>query len=171
MNTMTTALADIRAVLATTPARWQSIAALPTELLARPPLAGQWSALGCLRHLVTTETTLYPVRIGQFRAGEPFGPFDADIAAAQADDAAAADLLAQFLAARTANLTLIDSLTPDDLVLTTTHPALGHVTLLEMLHAWAAHDLNHTMQAERSVVQPIIAGCGPWRNFFKDLVM
>ncbi len=168
---MTTALADIRAILATTPARWQSLVTLSPELLARPPLADQWSALGCLRHLVTTETQLYPVRIGQFRAGEPFGPFDADIAATQADDAAAEDVLARFMAARTANLVLFDSLTPDDLALTTTHPAMGRVTLSEMLHSWAAHDLNHTQQAERSIMQPFIAGCGPWRGFFKDLAM
>jgi hypothetical protein len=28
----------------------------------------------------------------------------------------------------------------------------------------AAHDLNHTVQAERALMQPFIAGSGPWRT-------
>jgi hypothetical protein len=32
-----------------------------------------------------------------------------------------------------------------------------------MIHQWAAHDLNHTVQAERALMQPFIAGPGPWR--------
>jgi hypothetical protein len=48
------------------------------------------------------------------------------------------------------------------------HPALGTVTLAQMLHTWAAHDLNHTIQAERALMQPFMLGCGPWRSFFKD---
>jgi hypothetical protein len=45
---------------------------------------------------------------------------------------------------------------------------LGTVTLAEFLHEWAAHDLNHTLQAERALMQPFIAGCGPWRGYFAD---
>ena len=45
---------------------------------------------------------------------------------------------------------------------------LGSVTLAEMLHTWAAHDLNHTVQAERALMQPFLLGCGPWRTFFRD---
>jgi hypothetical protein len=37
-----------------------------------------------------------------------------------------------------------------------------------MLHTWAAHDLNHTIQAERALMQPFMLGCGPWRSFFQD---
>jgi hypothetical protein len=47
------------------------------------------------------------------------------------------------------------------------HPELGRVTLGELVHEWAAHDLNHTIQAEQSVMQPFIAGSGPWRFYFK----
>ena len=34
--------------------------------------------------------------------------------------------------------------------------------------SWAAHDLNHTIQAERALMQPFMLGCGPWRSFFRD---
>jgi hypothetical protein len=56
----------------------------------------------------------------------------------------------------------------DDLGRTKQHPKLGTVILAEMLHTWAAHDLNHTVQAERALMQPFMLGCGPWRSFFRD---
>jgi hypothetical protein len=162
-------LASIRAVLVMTPPRWSlMVASLPGDLLARRPLPDQWSALDCLRHLVETERVLYPVRVRQFLAGQPFDPFDADESAARAADEAAATLMAQFSAMREASLALIDSLTAEDLARTNQHPKLGEVTLRQMLHTWAAHDLNHTVQAERALMQPFIAGCGPWRSFFVD---
>ena len=37
-----------------------------------------------------------------------------------------------------------------------------------MLNEWAAHDLMHTVQAERSLMQPFIERCGAWREFFSD---
>ncbi len=45
------------------------------------------------------------------------------------------------------------------------------VTLGEMAHEWAAHDLNHTVQAERALMQPFIQACGPWQRFFTDHVL
>jgi hypothetical protein len=56
----------------------------------------------------------------------------------------------------------------DDLGRTAQHPRLGTVTLAEMLHTWAAHDLMHTVQAERALMQPFILGCGRWRPSFRD---
>jgi hypothetical protein len=37
-----------------------------------------------------------------------------------------------------------------------------------MLSEWAAHDLNHTIQAERALMQPFLLECGPWIAYFKD---
>ena len=48
------------------------------------------------------------------------------------------------------------------------HQDLGPVTLEEMLNEWPAHDFNHTVQAERALMQPYIKGCGPWKEFFLD---
>ena len=42
------------------------------------------------------------------------------------------------------------------------------MTLGELLHEWAAHDLNHTVQAERALMQPLIQGSGPWQLYFAD---
>jgi hypothetical protein len=42
------------------------------------------------------------------------------------------------------------------------------VTLGELIHQWAGHDLMHTVQGERAILQPFIAGSGPWRGSFAD---
>ena len=34
----------------------------------------------------------------------------------------------------------------------------------ELTHEWAAHGLTYTVQGERALMQPFIAGCGPWRS-------
>ena len=77
-------------------------------------------------------------------------------------------LVAAFARARKASLVLFEQVTDDDLGRTKQHPTLGIVTLAEMLLTWAAHDLNHTVQAERALMQPFMLGCGPWRIFFLD---
>ncbi|MBP2677512.1 MAG: DinB family protein, partial [Deltaproteobacteria bacterium] len=48
------------------------------------------------------------------------------------------------------------------------HQELGVVTLGEMIHEWAGHDLMHTVQGERAILQPFIDGCGPWKRYFSD---
>ena len=42
------------------------------------------------------------------------------------------------------------------------------MTLREMLSEWAAHDLNHTIQAERALIQPFLHESGPWIVYFTD---
>lgn len=48
------------------------------------------------------------------------------------------------------------------------HQELGIVSLSELVHEWAGHDLMHTVQAERALMQPFIQGCGPWQAYFRD---
>jgi hypothetical protein len=38
----------------------------------------------------------------------------------------------------------------------------------ELIHEWAGHDLMHTVQGERAILQPFIEGCGPWMPYFAD---
>ena len=33
---------------------------------------------------------------------------------------------------------------------------------------FSKHDLMHTVQAERAILQPFIIGSGPWRLYFQD---
>ena len=55
-----------------------------------------------------------------------------------------------------------------DLGRSSVHSALGRVTLGEMINEWVAHDLMHTVQAERALMQPFIVDSGACRRYFTD---
>jgi hypothetical protein len=105
-----------------------------------------------------------------FLEEKDFPSFDPDAAAALAlaDTRNPLELADEFAALRSASLELLATLNEDDLGRTAKHAALGQVTLGQMLHEWAAHDLMHTVQGERALMQPFIAGVGPWRSYFTD---
>jgi len=167
---MTTLIDWTRTVLTTTPRRWLDLTAnLPAELLTRAPAAGEWSALECLQHLVDTERWVCPARVGHLLAGRDFPAFDPDSQGAKPEATMSpADLAWEFADLRDQGLAALDVVTLADLERRARHAELGVVTLAELLHEWAGHDLMHTVQAERALMQPFIAGCGPWQPYFAD---
>jgi len=166
---LNTLLEHVQAVLSTTPERWQRlVSTLPIDLLTRPPVAGEWSALHCLQHLLDAERLNFPVRFHAFLAGQDFVAFDPNQHHSGPDSQTPEQLAAAFARSRQESLVLLKHVGDEDLRRTVRHPQLGTVTLAEMLHTWAAHDLNHTLQAERALMQPFMLGCGPWRSFFRD---
>ncbi len=159
----------VLAVLSTTPERWHALAGtVQDDLLARAPAPGEWSAVDCLRHLVATEREVFPVRVRAFLGGNDFAPYDPDTAGATSGPADPGELVAQFEELRAQSLQLLTGLEMADLRRTARHAELGPVTLEQMLNEWAGHDLMHTVQAERAILQPFIAGSGPWRAYFSD---
>ena len=160
----------VHAVLSITPTRWLNLTeSLPLELLTRPPAPNEWSAVDCLQHLLDTELHVFPVRVEAFLAGRDLEAFNPDTQGTQPNTHQnPADLAAEFARQRATSLAAPSRVTPADLSRTAHHSELGVVSLSEMLHEWAAHDLMHTVQAERAVMQPFIAGCGPWRPYFRD---
>lgn len=163
-------LTESRAILQTMPLRWKNLAeTLSPSLLSLPPAEGEWSALDCLQHLVDTERWVFPVRVRAFLAGQDFPAFDPDSQGTKSgNQLLPVELAAEFAALRTASLALFEKLTPSDLARQARHQELGLVTLSELLHEWAGHDLMHLVQAERALMQPFIHGCGPWKPYFKD---
>ncbi len=163
-------IAQARAVLSITPARWASLVeSLPDDLLTRQPAPGEWSAAGCLQHILATERWVFPVRIRAILAGQDFASFDPDAAGSMASEQNMAQIAAEYARLRAENLALLAQVTEDDLSRTARHSELGQVTLAELINEWAAHDLMHTVQAERSLMQPFIIGSGPWREpYFHD---
>jgi hypothetical protein len=162
----------IQAMLVTTPGRWIAMAgSIPPSLLRRTPAPGEWSAFECLQHLVDVERSVFPVRVACFLEGRDFPGFDPDSEGTKADDAADALALAnEFGRLRQQVLALLATLTTADLPRTARHQELGLVTLDQLLHQWVAHDLMHTVQGERALMQPFIEGCGPWLSYFADHV-
>lgn len=161
---------SVRSVLRTTPRRWNSLTeTVPPELLGRAPAPGEWSALDCLQHLVETERTVFPARITHLLRGEDFPGFDPARQGARTGALPApAELAGEFYRLRKGSLALLDRLVPADLKRKARHQELGTVTMEELIHQWAGHDLMHTVQAERALLQPFIEGCGPWRPYFAD---
>ena len=60
-------------------------------------------------------------------------------------------------------------LTPTDLDRPGLHPALGPVTLGELLATWVAHDLGHLAQIARVMGKRYRATVGPWRSYLPFL--
>ena len=172
VKTMDTILPSIRSILQSTSARWLNLTErVAPDLLARPPAPGEWSALACLQHLVDTERWVFPARVRFLLAGQDFPAFDPDSQGTQpAVDLHPADLAAEFARLRSDSLRVLENVTPSDLPRQALHQELGMVSLSELLHEWAAHDLMHTVQAERALMQPFIQGCGPWQPYFEDHV-
>lgn len=158
-----------RATLATTPNRWMQLAqAAPEALLTRIPAPGEWSAADCLRHLLDTERHVFPARVRALLAGQNFPVFDPAGREPVSPTLTVRQLAADFAEARAAGLEVLAQVGEQDLARTARHSALGVMTMRETLSAWAAHDLNHTVQAERAIMQPFILGSGALAFRYQD---
>ena len=166
---MSNPIPRIKAILATTTARWLSLTeTIPAPVLTRSPAPNEWSALDCLTHLFDTEQWVFPVRVRALLAGQPIPAFDPDTQGTKNTPLAPEQLAAEFSRHRHSSLVELEQVTVLDLTRSSHHSELGTVTLGELLHEWAAHDLMHTVQAERALMQPFILQTGPWRFYFRD---
>ncbi len=166
---MNTLIAHVQSILSTTPDRWQHLVrTLPNDLLIRRPAEGEWSALNCLQHLLIAERELFPVRFHALLNGHGFVDFDPNEPHLDLDAQAPVQLASTFAHLRQQSLALLPQIKDEDLQRVSQHPKLGTVTLAQLLNTWASHDLNHTIQAERALIQPFMLASGPWRSFFHN---
>jgi hypothetical protein len=162
-------LPRVRVVLATTPGRWSALTAqIPDDQLRREAAPGEWSAVDFLRHLRDGERDVFQVRLRAFQAGQDLVPYDPERDGGPAGGETAAELAADFARLRAESLWLLEDMSPADLKISVTHGEYGPVRLSEMVAYWAAHDLMHTIQAERALIQPFAASSGPWRVMLAD---
>ena len=159
----------VKSVLPTTPARWISLTQnTPASLLTLAPAPGEWSALECLQHILDTES-VFQFRLKAFLDGVDFPAFNPATQGSKPDpDWSPVMYAEEFSRRRAESLAALEKLNQADLARRARHQELGMVTLSEMIHEWVAHDLNHTVQAERALMQPFITGCGPWNVYFTD---
>jgi hypothetical protein len=162
------ALEMVISVLKTTPQRWLQFAeTIPPELLKRAPAAKEWSAYECLQHMVDTERMVFPARVGHLLRGEDFPAFYPDTDGSKPQKALSPiDLAGEFEILRAKSITILSKVQAKDLSRKAKHQELGIVTLGEMINEWAGHDLMHTIQGERAMMQVFIEGCGPWKHYF-----
>lgn len=147
-----------------------TLAGLPPEWLYCNEGAETWSAFDVLGHLIHGEKTDWIERLQRvLEHGEdrPFEPFDRTAMFRDSAGRSAAELLDEFEALRTGNLRRLAELKlqPEQLSLRGMHPALGSVTLRELLATWAAHDLGHLVQINRVLARQLRQEVGPWREY------
>ena len=160
-----------RAMLAATPERWRRLAeSTPPALMSGRPLPAEWSPLECLQHIIDSER-VYQFRVGRFLAGQDFPGFNPDEEGTPPGERTPLELAEEFENLRRESLEILAKVAEPDLARGARHQELGPVTLSEMLNAWVAHDLNHTMQAERALIQPFMQECGPWIRYFTAHVL
>jgi DinB superfamily len=96
-----------------------------------------------------------------------FEPFDRWAHLRESQGKSLRQLLDDFARLRTKNLDEVRALNlrPEDLARRGRHPALGVVSLSELLATWAAHDLTHLHQITRIMAHQYREDVGPWSKY------
>ncbi len=163
----------VLSVLKTTPQRWIHLAeTIPIEIFQRAPAPKEWSAHECLQHIFDTEKMVFPARVGYLLRGEDFPAYDPDAAGMKPTiNMTSIELGKGFRQLRSKSIKLLSSIKHNDLNKKARHQELGVVSLGEMINEWAGHDLTHTIQGERAIMQLFINACGPWKPYFADHII
>jgi uncharacterized damage-inducible protein DinB len=129
-----------------------------------------WSVSTVLAHLIHCEQEDWIPRARHILASgeaEPFAPLDREGHMSYKGGKTLPQLLDEFARARAKGLDELRALqlTAQDFERRGRHPALGSVTLSELLAAWAAHDLTHLHQISRIMAHQVREAAGPWVRF------
>lgn len=116
-----------------------------------------WTPHEVIGHLIHGEKTDWMPRarlIMQAGDAVAFEPFDRNGHVALCLEKTTGELLDLFESLRIANLAELRSMSlkPADLAKSGRHPALGPVTLSQLLATWVVHDLNHIAQVCKGLV-------------------
>jgi len=98
---------------------------------------------------------------------QTFEPFDRWGHVRESQGKSLGQLLEEFGGLRLENLIELRALNlrQEDLERRGRHPALGIVTLSELLATWAAHDLTHLHQISRVMAHQYREAVGPWSAY------
>ena len=143
---------------------------LPNEWLHVKEGPETWSVYDVVGHLIHGEKTDWigrANRILEFGEDKPFDPFDRTAMQREPQDLPIQELLSRFQQLRYANIQSLEELhiSEDHLDKTGRHPALGVVTLRELLTTWAVHDLSHLNQINRVLAHQWSDSTGPWKAY------
>lgn len=164
-------LQDTIALLDRTPAALDALLRnLPETWTLRDEGEKTWSPFDIVGHLIHGERTDWMPRakmILQFGESVAFEPFDRWAQERQSQGKSLAPLLDEFARLRAENLSELGALNlmPEDLARHGRHPALGVVTLSQLLATWAAHDLTHLHQISRVMAHQYREAVGPWSEY------
>ena len=159
------------ALLARTPAALNALLReLPDTWTHRNEGENTWSPFDVIGHLIHGERTDWIPRtklILQSGDSRPFEPFDRFAQGRESEGKSLDQLLDEFARLRSENLNQLRALNlrAEDLERRGRHPALGMVTLSQLLATWAAHDLSHLHQISRVMAHQYREAVGPWSAY------
>lgn len=163
------------AVLEKTPAVFRALlAGLPDDWTTPNEGPETFSAFDNVGHLIHGERADWITRariILDQGANRRFEPYDRFAQVRESRGKTLAQLLDEFSDLRAANLATLRGWNIGDreLALEGEHPALGTVTLRQLLATWVAHDLGHVAQTSRVMAKQYRDAVGPWRQYLPVL--
>ena len=133
-----------------------------------------WSAHQVLGHLIWGERTDWVPRVRHIlEQGDsvPFKPFDRNGHEELCHSTSTQELVDIFARERAENIQALQELdlTESDLERCGLHPALGTVTVKELLATWTVHDLNHIAQISKAMAYQYRHAVGPWEAYLSIL--
>jgi hypothetical protein len=166
-------LPEATALLARTPGILDAwLRGLPEGWLSAHEGGETWSPTDVLGHLIHGERTDWMPRVHRILdRGEsvPFDKFDRLAQFREFAGLSVPELLDELARARKASLHDLGSLRLDDAALDRRglHPALGVVTLRQLLATWMAHDQDHITQISRVLARQYTDEVGPWSAYLR----
>ena len=164
-------LGNAIAVLERTPATFRSLLlGLPAAWTDATEGPDTWSPYVVVGHLIHGERTDWIPRARIILAQGPdrrFTPYDRFAQFRESEGKSLIELLDEFAQLRADNLSNLKSwqLSDAQLALEGVHPALGAVTLRQLLATWVAHDLGHVVQVSRVMAKQYRDAIGPWTEY------
>lgn len=159
------------ALLARTPAALNALLRdLPETWTLRNEGDNTWTAFDVVGHLLHADRTDWLPRVKkilEFGETQQFDPFDRLGQVRVSQGKSLTQLLDEFACVRVEKLDELQALNlqPEDLNRRGLHPALGVVTLSELLATWAVHDLTHLHQVSRVMAYQYREGVGPFAKY------
>ena len=134
------------------------------------PLDDGWSVRDALAHILDVEEVIATDRIARIIAEDR--PFIRSI-----DPLARMEqrglrtrtvtaLLDELAARRPTDVAALAALTPRQLARCGDHDEAGEITVSDLIHQWAYHDLMHTKQIASMLQSPLVPGMGNTRKFY-----
>ena len=138
-----------------------------------PDTPDGWRPRDVVGHLITGELSDWMPRtrlILEHGTSRPFGRFERHAMLERDAGVPLAELVERFSTLRAANLDALRELVTDADLDRHGRPALGEVTLRELLATWAVHDLDHLSQVYAGLAGSRAADVGPWKAYLGILL-
>ena len=129
-----------------------------------------WNPFDVVGHLIHGERADWMPRVRrilEYGESRDFDPFDRLAQERESQGKSLPQLLDEFAPLRSENLDALRAinLQPEDFNRRGRHPALGVVTLSQLLATWAVHDLTHLHQLSRVMAYQYREAVGPWSAY------